>query len=130
MLDPCLDIVIDTTLLVNGCDDRSSAGLIQNGCRSGGHIRLEPLLEVERELGVCEEVRIPVAPARGSPGDVDLPLAMVEPYLDAAGLSGCPASRGDVDHAALFQRVLYLCIHTSSPVVMASVMEAIRYATL
>jgi hypothetical protein len=36
---------------------------------------------------------------------------MVEPYFDAAGLSGCPASRGDVDHAALFQRVLYLCIH-------------------
>lgn len=95
MLDPCLDIVIDTALRVNGGDDRSSTRLIQNGCRSGGHIRVEPLLEVERELGVCKEIRIPVAPARGSPGDVDLPRDLVKPYLDAAGLSGCPASRGD-----------------------------------
>ena len=129
MLDPRLEIVIDTALLMNGCDDRTSSGFVSNGRRPGGHIRLQPLLEVEDELGVCEEIRIPVAAARGSPRDVDLPLDLVESYLDAAGLSACPAPRSDVDHAALFQGVLYLCIHTSSPMVMSSDMPTIQHAT-
>jgi len=59
-----------------------------------------------------------------------LPLNMMKPYLDAAWRSGCPASRGDVNHAALFQRALYLCIHTSSPVVMASDVQAIEHTPL
>ena len=67
MLDPRLYIVIDTTLLVNGRDDRAASGLIQNGRRSGGQVCLEALFEVEGELGVCEQVGIPIAAARGSP---------------------------------------------------------------
>src|SRR5438128_463358 len=71
---------------------------------------------MEGELGMRQQVGIPVAASWGSPGDVHLSRNMVEPYLDAAGLPGFPAPGGDVDHAALFQGVLYLLIHTSSPV--------------
>src|SRR5439155_22593244 len=53
--------------------------------------------------------------------DVHLSSNMVEPYLDVAWLPSCPAPGGDVDHAALFQNVLYLRIHTSSPIAMPCV---------
>jgi hypothetical protein len=90
---------------------------------------VEVLLEVEGELGVREQVRIPVAPAWRSPRDVDLPIDIVEPYLDAAPLAGRPALGGDINHAALFQSVLYLRIHTSSPVMLAIDMKAIQHTT-
>jgi len=121
MLDPRLYIVIDTAFLMNGRDNRTSSGLIQNGRRPGWQVRLYTLLEVEGELGVREQVGIPGAASGGSSRDVHLSLNMVEPYLDAAGLPGFPASGGDVDHAALFQCVLYLRIHTSSPVALPCV---------
>ncbi len=69
-LDPGLDIVIDTPFLMNGCDDRAASGLVQNGCRLDSQVRLYVLFEVEGELGVCEEVRVPVAASWGSPRDV------------------------------------------------------------
>jgi hypothetical protein len=59
-----------------------------------------------------------------------VPSNIMEPYLDAAWLSGCSTLGGDVDHAALFQRVLYLRIHRSSPLVMASATEVIQDITL
>ena len=57
---------------------------------------------------------------------------MVEPYLDAAWLPSVPAPGGDVNHAALFQGVLYLLIHTSSPVELPFVRYSIaqRYSSL
>ncbi len=87
-------------------------------------------IKVESELRVCEEVRIPVAAAWGSPCDVHLPLDMVEPYFDATWLSSCAALGRDIDHATLFQSLLYLRIHTSSPLVMASDTEVIQDTTL
>ena len=130
MLDPRLNIVIDTTFFMNGCNDRATLGLIQNGYGPGWYVRVYAFFQVEGELRVSEEVRIPVAPAWGSPRDVDLPRNMVEPYLDAAWLSGCSAARGDVNNTALLQRVLSLRIHTSSPVVMAIDTEALQHTTL
>src|SRR5215475_12109707 len=103
MHNPCIYIVIDTAFLMNGCDDRTSSGLIQHGCRPGGQVRLYALFEVEGELGVRLQVGIPVASSWGSPRDVHLPLNIMEPYLDAAWLSGVPTSGGDVNHTALFQ---------------------------
>src|SRR5262249_36318316 len=61
----------------------------------------------------------------GSPRDVHLPLNIMEPYLDAAWLSGVPTSGGDVNHTALFQGVLYLLIHMSSPVALPFVRDSI-----
>jgi hypothetical protein len=87
MLDPGLYIVIDTALLMNGRDDRPPSGLIQNGRRPGGQVRLYALFEVGGELGVRQEVGIPGAASWGSPRDVDLPLDSMEPYLDAARAS-------------------------------------------
>src|SRR3989442_15067363 len=103
MLDPRLDIVIDTAFLMNGRDDRASSGLIQNGCRSGGQVRVYALFEVEGEVGVRQQIGIPVAASWGSPCNIHLPLNIMEPYLDATWLSGVPASGGDVNHAALCQ---------------------------
>jgi len=90
MLDPRLDIVIDTAFLMNGRDDRPSSGLIQNGCRPGGQVRVYALFEVEGELRVRQQVGIPGTASWRSPCDVHLPLNMVEPYLDAAWLPGVP----------------------------------------
>src|SRR5437870_11216132 len=56
LLDPRLDIVRDTAFLMNGCDDHASSGLIQNGRRPGGHVRVYALLEVEGELRVRQQV--------------------------------------------------------------------------
>src|SRR3989441_66369 len=116
LLDPRLSIVRDTAFLMNGCDERASLGLIQNGCRPGGQVRVYALFEVEGELRVRQQVGIPGTASWRSPCDVHLPLNMVEPYLNAAWLPGVPAPGGDVNHAALFQCVVYLLIHTSSPV--------------
>ena len=102
MLDPRLDIVIDTAFLMNGRDDRPSSGLIQNGRRPGGHVCVYALFEVEGELRVRQQVGIPGTASWRSPCDVHLPLNRVEPYLDAAWLPGVPAPGGDVNHAALF----------------------------
>jgi hypothetical protein len=49
----------------------------------------------------------------------------VEPYLNAAWLPGVPASGRDVNHAALFQGVSYLLIHTSSPVLLPFARDAL-----
>src|SRR6266536_602763 len=116
MLDPRLYIVIDTAFLMNGRDDRASSGLLQNGRRPGGQVRLYALFEVEGELGVRQQVGIPGTASWGSPRDGHLSLNMVEPYLDAAWLPGVPTYGGNVNHAALFHGVLYLLIHISSPV--------------
>ena len=88
MLDPRLYILIDTTFLMNGHDDRPSSDLIQNGRRPRRQVSLYALFEVEGELGVRQQVGIPGAAAWGSPRDIHLPLNIVEPYLDAASLSG------------------------------------------
>jgi hypothetical protein len=130
MRNPRLDIVIDTALLMNSRDDRASAGLLQNRRRSGGQVRVYALFEVEGEVGVRQQIGIPVAASWGSPCEVHLPLNMVEPYLDATWLSGVPASGGDIDHAAFFQCVSYLLIHMSSPVVKLRDMQAIPHTTL
>ncbi len=50
---------------------------------------------------------------------------MVEPYLDAAWLSGVPAPGGNVNHATLFQDVLYLLIPMSSPVELLFMRDSI-----
>src|SRR2546422_6756527 len=116
MLHPRLSIVIDTAFLMDGRDDCTSSGLIQHGRRPGGQVRLDALFEVEGELGVRQQVGIPVAASWGSPRDVHLPLNMVKPYLGAAWLPGVPAPGSDINHAALCQCELYLLIHMSSPV--------------
>jgi len=45
------------------------------------------LFEVEGEVGVRQQIGIPVAASWGSPCEVHLPLNMVEQYLDATWLS-------------------------------------------
>src|SRR5262245_50836404 len=101
MLNPRLHILIGAAFLMNGRDDRTASGLSQNGGGPGWQVCLDALFEVEGELGVCQQVGIPVAASWRSPRDVHLPLNMVEPYLDAAWLPGVPAPGGDVDHPAL-----------------------------
>ena len=76
-LIPRLYIVMDTALLMNGRDDRPASGLIQNGCRPGWQVRLYALLQMEGELGMSQQVGIPVAASWGSPCDVHPPLNMV-----------------------------------------------------
>src|SRR6266567_3388264 len=78
MLTPRLYFLIDTAFLMNGRDDRTSSGLIQNGRRPGGQVRVYALFEVEGELGVRQQVSIPVAASWRSPRDVHLPLNLVE----------------------------------------------------
>jgi hypothetical protein len=50
-LNPRFYFVIDTAFLMNGLDDRTSSGRIQNGYRLGGQVLLYTLFEVEGELG-------------------------------------------------------------------------------
>ncbi len=105
---------------MNGGEDRAAPGLIQNRRRPGWQVRLHALLEVEGKLGVRQQVGIPVARSWRSPGDVQMPLDIVEPYLYATGLSGMLPPGGDVDKVVVFQGVLHLLVHTQSPLEMTS----------
>src|SRR2546426_692563 len=63
-----------------------------------------------------QQVGIPVAGPWWSPRDIQMPLDIVEPYLDATELPGFPSSGGNVDEVVMNQGVLHLLVHMQSPV--------------
>jgi hypothetical protein len=114
--DPRLYVLISAEFLMDGGEDGAASGLIQNGSCPGGKVYSYTLLEVERKLGMRQQVSIPVAGPRWSPRDIQMPLDIVEPYLDATGLPGFPSPGGNVDEVVMIQGVLHLLVHMQSPV--------------
>jgi hypothetical protein len=70
-------------------EDCPASGCIQDGRGSGGQVGRDALLEVKRELGVRQQIGIPVTATR-RPGDIYLSINMVEPDLGATELAGLP----------------------------------------
>ena len=85
----------------------------RTGVAIGGHVGLCALLQVEREGGVRQQVRIP-RPTPRPARDVDVAVEVGEADFDAASLTGLPSRRRDVDQPIVLERPLNLVIHLVS----------------
>jgi hypothetical protein len=112
-LHPSVEVPVPPKSLDDSGQDVLALGFIQNGRCSGGQVNLHPLLQMEGELGVGQQVGVPVPGPRGA-SDVQAAIQIVEPDLSAAGLFGCSAPGGDVDSAIPFQGLFHSFIHSWS----------------
>src|SRR5918992_1346415 len=98
---PSVEVPVPPKSLDDSGQDVLALGFIQNGRCSGGQVNLHPLLQMENELGVGQQVGVPVPSPRGA-SDIQTAIQIVEPDLFAAGLSGASAPGGDIDSAVPF----------------------------
>jgi hypothetical protein len=108
---PSVEVPVPLKSLDDSGQDVLALGLIQNGRCSGGQVNLHPLLQMEGELRVGQQVGVPVPAPRGA-SDVQAAIQIVEPDLCAAGLSGGSAPGGDIDSAVPFQGLFHSFIHS------------------
>ena len=107
---PSVEVPVPPKSLDDSGQDVLALGFIQNGRCSGGQVNLHPLLQMENELGVGQQVGVPVPSPRGA-SDIQTAIQIVEPDLFAAGLSGASAPGGDIDSAVPFQGLFHNFIH-------------------
>lgn len=108
--NPGVEVARPAQFPVNTREDRSASVRLQDGYRPGRQIRLGALLEMEGELGVDEQIGVPVSTSRGS-CDVHTPVEIVEPDFGTAPVAGLSPSGDDINGAVMLQRVLHSLVH-------------------
>ena len=86
---------------MNRSEDDAAPDLIENRRRPSGQVRSPALFEVKGKLGMSQQVGIPAAGSWWSARDVQLPVDIVESYLDAMELSGLPSCSSDIDEVIM-----------------------------
>src|SRR5215216_5792610 len=107
---PGLEILGSTQVREDAYQDRALFLTVSDRGRAGGKIGHNTLLEVEREVGVGEQIGIPVAPP-GRARQVDLVIHSVEPGLDPTRETTVAPDGGDIDGPVISQSVAHALVH-------------------
>lgn len=91
-------------------EDRAALRRIGDRGSAGRQVRGNGAFQVEGEVRMGEQIRVPVALARRA-GDVDLTVEIVKPDLDPPRLTAPPPARRDVDRSIAEQSLSDVVVH-------------------
>src|SRR5262249_18115347 len=109
--DPLVECAVAAPEIVEDHgDDLPALDLVGDRTSPRRQVGLSAPLQVEGELVIGEQVRVPVAAPRGAAQE-DAAVVAIEPHLDSPGLTATTADRGDVDGSIALERPTDAIVH-------------------